>query len=50
MDPRSAIALWMHAVPIARASAAGVGAVKKVQTCAPLPDWEISRAQDHRRT
>ena len=45
IDPRNAIARWMQAVPIARASTAGTREVKNVHTFAPRPDWEISSPQ-----
>lgn len=44
MAPRWRMASWISAVPTARAVCAGTASVKKIHTCAPAPDWEISSA------
>ena len=44
MSPRSEIASRRSAVASARAVAAGMGSVKKIQVWAPRPDCEILSA------
>lgn len=48
MAPRNRIASRIKPDPIARAVVAGTAPPKKIQACAPRPDWDSSRPTEIR--